>query len=319
MSDQAVLHAADERTPAEPAPLPGEAIRTLGISRRFGRTIAVDAADLAVPRGSVYGLIGLNGSGKSTLIRMVMGLLRPTAGGAYLNAVDVAADPVRARSGVGYVPDRPTAYAWMRVREAVAFARAMQPRWNDALVAEMLRRSRIDPRQRVGKLSKGMGAKLSLALALGHDPSVLVLDEPTDGLDAIARDEFMEDVVGTVCERERTVLISSHALAEVERMADAVGLMHRGKLILQCPTEELVRTTKRVRAVLETPGAPGQDPPGCVWSRVDGREWLVTVRGFTRDAVERMQATARVRAVEVLDLSLSDIFKDMVRGQETTP
>jgi len=295
------------------------AIETLGLTKRFKRhgAAVVDGLDLRVPRGSVYGFIGLNGAGKSTTIRMLMGLLRPTSGGCQLGSVDPHREPVLARRGVGYVPDRITAYAWMRVSKLVGFCAAMQPRWDSAAVGQMLQRARIDPAQRVGKLSKGTAAKLSLILALGHDPEILILDEPTDGLDPIARDEFLEHVIGSVCDRGRTVMMSSHSLADVQKMADVIGLIHEGKMLLQARTEELLAGTKRIRAVLDdvslSTAASAARPSALVWSRIEGRQWTLTVRGSTVESVEQVRALG-AKSIEVQDMTLDDIFRDVVRG-----
>lgn len=313
------------------------AIRAESLTKRYvgvrSRVEAVVGVDMEVRRGTVYGLIGLNGAGKSTLIRMLVGLLPPTTGRCWLGGVDVGRDRVVAMDRVGYVPDRPCAYSWMRVREVVAFCKVMHgERWKDGLVADVLRRGRVPLDRKVSALSKGMAAKLSLGLALGHDPEVLILDEPTDGLDPLSRDDFLELVTESVCagtdgggDGGRTVLLSSHSLSDVERMADVVGLMHEGRLLVQSATEELVAGTKRIRAVLAEPAmvAP-EGPPGTVWSRVEGREWTVTVRGFTREAVEQVRGAGvggvggvgGVRSAEVIDMSLDEVFKDIVRGRE---
>lgn len=295
--------------------LDGAEIETRNLTKRFGKREVVRGVGIRVPRGSTYGFIGLNGSGKSTTIRMMLGLLPADGGSVFIRGCDPARRPVQARTGVGYVPDRPTAYAWMRVGQVIEFCRNLQPNWNDSIVDGMLTKYRIDPRQKVGRLSKGMCAKLSLMLAIGHDPDVLILDEPTDGLDPLSREEFLGEVLGAACERERTVLMSSHSLTDIQNMADVVGLIHDGRLLVQCPTEELVSTTKRIRAVLEEGGTPGEPPPGTVYQRVIGREWTVTVRGFTRETVERLRAAAKVGSVDVMDLSLDEVFKDFVRGQ----
>lgn len=299
----------------------GWAIETLGLTKRFKRRgpAVVDGLDLRVPRGSVYGFIGLNGAGKSTTIRMLLGLLPPTSGGCLLGGIDPQREPVRARRGVGYVPDRLTAYSWMRIARLVEFCEAMQGKWDRQEVERMLVRGRIDPAQRVGKLSKGTAAKLSLVLALGHDPDILILDEPTDGLDPIARDEFLEHVIGSVCDRGRTVLMSSHSLADVQRMADTIGLIHEGKMLLQARTDDLLAQTKRVRAVLDdpsaAPAAAALRPAGLVWSRIEGRQWTLTIRGCSDETLAQVQA-AGAKSIEVQDMSLDDIFRDVVRGHE---
>ena len=290
-------------------------IRTEGLTRRFGGRVAVDGVELRVPRGACYGLIGLNGAGKSTLLRLVVGLLGPSAGRVMIGSADIALEPVAFRRRVGYVPDRPTAYGWMRVGEVLDFARKLRPEWDQARAKEMLERYRLDVKQKVGKLSKGTGAKLSLLLAMAHDPEILVLDEPTDGLDPVARDEFLEEVIGSTAERERTVLISSHALTDVQKMADVIGLLHKGKLAVQCSTDDLVRTTKRLRTVVEDRRSPAA-PAGALCSRRVGREWIVTVRGFTAEMAAAVGEAAGGAPVTVEDVGLEDVFKDFVCGLE---
>jgi ABC-2 type transport system ATP-binding protein len=305
--------------PAPEAPPDALAIQTADLVKRFGPTLALDGVNLRVPRGGTYGFIGLNGAGKTTTIRVLLGLLPPTSGRVTLRGVDVAAGREQARLGVGYVPDRCVVHPWMRVRQAVAFCRRLQPRWNDAYCDELARRFRLDLRQRVGRLSKGAAAKLSLLLALAHEPEVLILDEPTDGLDPVARDDFIEGVLASVAERDRTVLMSSHALGDVERLADHVGLIHAGRLAIQCPTDELVRTTKRLRLVLRDDAPAPAPPPGTLLVRRDGRQWAATVRNFDPAMLPPLQAAATSQTVQVEDLTLDAIFKDFVRGQESQP
>jgi ABC-2 type transport system ATP-binding protein len=310
---------ASASTPLAPAvPTPGAdlAIATEGLTRLFRGIPAVEEVNLRVPRGGTYGFIGLNGAGKTTTIRMIMGLLAPTSGRVLLRGVDVARDRERSRLRVGFVPDRCIVHPWMRVDEAIWFCRRLQPRWNDGYCADLLKRFRIDAGKRVGKLSKGTAAKLSLLLALSHEPDVLILDEPTDGLDPVARDDFLEGVLASVCEHDRTVLMSSHALSDVERMADHLGLIHNGRLAIQCGMEELVRTTKRIRLVLPDGGTPPKAPPGAILIRREGRECTITIRGFDPAMLPGLQTAAGAAHTAVEDLTLDSIFKDFVRGQE---
>jgi ABC-2 type transport system ATP-binding protein len=295
------------------------AIRTEGLIKRFGGRTVVDQVNLRMPAGCTYGLIGVNGAGKSTTIRMIMGLLPPTSGEIQLRGIGLGRDRIRYLTGVGYVPDRPTVYGWMRVHQALSFTRRLQPGWNEELAGQLVRRFKLDPTQRVRDLSKGQAARLSLLLALAPRPEILILDEPMDGLDPVARDDFLEGVLGAACEEGRSVLISSHALHDVQRIADYIGLIHQGRLIAQCPTEELVQTTKRVRIVLEDDAKPGVAPPGTILTRVEGRAWSLTVRGFGPDTVERLRTGVPSRQVDVQDLSLDEIFKDFARGAEVSP
>lgn len=292
------------------------AIATDNLTKRFGKRNAVEAIAMRVPRGSTYGLIGLNGAGKSTTIRMIMGLVEPTSGKITLNGRHATGLAWESRLGVGYVPDRCVVHPWMRVSEAIAFCKALQPRWNDAHSKELLERYRLDPAQRVSMLSKGLAAKLSLLLALSHDPDILILDEPTDGLDPLAKDDFLEGVLASACERSRTILMSSHNLADVQRMADYVGLMYEGRLAVQCPAEELVRSTKRVRMLLQDTQGPATRSAGAIHTRREGRELVVTVGSYSEASALEIAREASATVLTVEDMSLDDIFKDFVRGQE---
>jgi ABC-2 type transport system ATP-binding protein len=153
-----------------------------------------------------------------------------------------------------------------------------------------------------------------LLLAMSHEPELLVLDEPMAGLDPVIREELLDGVLQTVCDRRHTVFFSSHTLSDVQRLADAVGIIHEGRLMVHSDVDTLLKGTKRIRAVLEDGSTPACPPETMIWQRVQNREWLVTVRDFSADTVERLRATNPVEQVEVIDLPLEEIFKDYVRG-----
>ncbi len=186
--------------------LGGPAIEIENLTKRFGATVAVDSLSLAVPRGSTLGLIGPNGAGKSTTIKILMGMLSPTAGDARVLGTSAPANPTWVKQRVGYVPEVQHIYRWMRVGEVIGFCRALYERWNDETCRRMLDLFGLDLCKKVKHLSKGMLVKLSLLLALSHDPEVLVLDEPMSGLDPIAREEFLDGVLRTLCVTPQTTL-----------------------------------------------------------------------------------------------------------------
>jgi ABC-2 type transport system ATP-binding protein len=294
------------------------AIETIGLTKRFGRKAAVDGLTLRIPEGSTFGFIGPNGAGKTTTIKMLMGMLRPTAGEARVLGIDVTARPEKMKQRVGYVPELHYIYRWMRVREVIGFCRRLYQNWNDRLCADLLRLFELDEKKKVKHLSKGMVAKLALLLAITHEPDLLILDEPTSGLDPIIREEFLDGVLRTVCERQRTVLFSSHMLSDVQRMADTVGIIYEGRLLTVCPAEELLTGTKRIRAVLRDGSTPGEPPDGTIWQRFEHREWLLTVHGFSPGTLEHLQNTHPIESVEVLDLGLEEVFKDFVKGRRAS-
>ena len=300
----------------KPRPSSDVAIETRGLSRRFGTQRAVANLSLRVARGRTLGFVGLNGAGKTTAIRMMVGLLAPTSGSIRVAGCEVPREREWLKPRVGYVPDRPTVYPWMRVREAIAFCRKFYPRYNDARVEQLMRVLDLEPSKRIKHLSKGNAAKVSLLLAVGHDPEVLILDEPMSGLDPLAREQFLEGVLSTGGMTGRTTLFSSHSLADVTRVADEVALLHEGKLLLHSPIDELLERTKRLRAVLQDDAKPESAPPGTVWQRVSGREWLLTVRDCLPDRLENFRAANRIAHLDVQDVTLDDVFKDVVLGRQ---
>ena len=292
------------------------AIELVGVTKRFGKHVAVQDLTLRIPAGRTLGLIGPNGAGKTTAIKMLMGLLPMTAGRARVLGIDPAVKPVLLKRAVGYVPEMHFIYRAMRAAEVIGFCRTFYPTWNNPLCAELAGRFEIDLHKKVKHLSKGSLAKLALLLALVHEPEVLILDEPMTGLDPLAREEFLEGVVRGLCDRPRTVLFSSHMLSDVQRMADTIGIIHEGRLLACCPTEELLRTTKRIRAVVRDGCTPDRPPEGTIWQRFERREWLLTVRPFSPATLEYLRGTYPVENVEVQDLGLEDVFKDYIRGQK---
>ncbi len=293
----------------------GSAIELQSLTKRYGKTTAVDKIDLSVSSGTTLGLLGPNGAGKSTTLRMMMGVLRPTSGHMRVLGMDVMRSPAEVKQRVGYVPEVHYIYRWMSVEAVLRFARACYHTWNADLCSELLDMFELPQRMLVRQLSKGMLAKLSLVVALAHEPDLLVLDEPLSGLDPIARDEFLDGVLKGICGGRRTVMFSSHQLDEVNRLADSVAIMNAGRILVHCPLEELLRSTKRVRAVLDNGRLPQATSDAVVWQQVNRREWQITLHPYSDEIVSRLQADNPVSNIEVMDLSLDDIFKDFIRGQ----
>ncbi len=292
------------------------AIETVGLTKRYDGKNAVTDLTLRIPPGEAFGFIGPNGAGKSTTIKMLLGMSRPNAGEARVLGHDAIRDAVALKQRVGYVPELHYIYRWMRVGEVIAFCRPLYANWNDRFCADLLKLFELNPEKKVKQLSKGMVAKLALLLAVAHDPEVLILDEPTSGLDPVVREEFLDGILHTLCERQRTILFSSHTLSDVQRIADTVGLIFEGRLIDHCRTEDLLSATKRVRAVLSDGCSAGPPPEGTIWQRAQQREWLMTVRGFSSSTLEFLRAKYSLDSIEVIDLGLEDVFKDLIKGRK---
>jgi len=209
------------------------------LTRRFGATTALDAVSVSLPRGAVYGLVGANGAGKTTLIKHLLGLLRAQSGSVRVFGLDPVADPVGVLSRIGYLSEENDLPDWMRVDELVRYSRAFYPTWDDAYAAELRQAFALDPTAQIKNLSKGQKARAGLLIALAHRPELLVLDEPSSGLDPIVRRDILGAVIRTIAHEGRTVLFSSHLLGEVEQVADHVTMISHGRIVLSGPLDEI--------------------------------------------------------------------------------
>lgn len=214
------------------------------LTRRFGAITALDSVSLSVPRGRVYGLVGANGAGKTTLIKHILGLLRAESGSVRVFGLDPVADPVGVLSRIGYLSEDHDLPAWMRVDELIRYSRAFYPRWDDAYAEELRLAFALDSVARIKNLSKGQKARAGLLTALAHRPDLLVLDEPSSGLDPIVRRDILGAVIRTIADEGRTVLFSSHLLDEVEQVADHVTMIREGSIVLSAPLD-VIKDTHR--------------------------------------------------------------------------
>ncbi len=294
------------------------AVAVQGLAKRFGKQEVLHDLSLSIGRGSAFGFLGPNGAGKTTTLKLLMGLLRREAGSVSVLGVDPAIDDFTVKRRVGYVPEQQFIYRWMRVSDAIRFCKPLYPTWSDSRCDELLKLFALDPGKKVKALSKGNVVKLALLLAMAHEPELLILDEPMAGLDPLVREDLLDGVLRTLCDRERTLIFSSHTMADVQRMADRIGIIDEGTLLYDGPTDALLNGTKRIRAVLSNGSTAGPPPDGTIWHRVADREWLITVRDFSKEKVSQLLAGGAVSHVDVLDLNLEEIFKDYIRGRRAT-
>src|SRR2546422_5088528 len=209
------------------------------LTRRFGATTALDSVSLSMPRGAVYGLVGANGAGKTTLIKHVLGLLRAESGSVRVFGHDPVADPVGVLSRIGYLSEENDLPGWMRVDELLRYSRAFYPAWDDAYAEQLRQTFALDPTVKIKNLSKGQKARVGLLIALAHRPELLVLDEPSSGLDPIVRRDILSAIIRTIAHEGRTVLFSSHLLGEVEQVADHVTMINLGRIVLSAPLDAI--------------------------------------------------------------------------------
>jgi ABC-2 type transport system ATP-binding protein len=282
-------------------------IATHQLTKRFGNKTVVNRLDLAVPQGAIFALLGDNGAGKSTTIRMLTGLLPPDGGRASILGKDCWSAAVALRHRVGYVPEKPRFYDWMTVREIGWFTAGFHRAGFLANYLDLVERFGLDPASKLKTLSKGGYAKVGLSLALAPDPEVLILDEPTSGLDLFTRRDFLRSMLDLAGDG-RTILLSSHGIAEVERVASHVGFLAEGKLLLAAPLDELRERFVRVRLVYE--GAP-PDPEALgkvLDRRISGKHWQVDLQDPNREQLNALRDRGDAHGYDEAPLSLEEMY-----------
>ncbi len=275
-----------------------------GLHLSYGRHAVLRGVDLRLPRGQVLGLIGRNGAGKSSLIGCLLGLLRPQSGQARLfGAPALALDDAR-KQQLGYVPQQPQSFGWMKVGQLMGYLAQLYPQWQRAHADALLKRWGLDPDQAIGKLSPGQAQRLAVVRALAPRPALLVLDEPASALDPVARRELLRDIVEQAIDNGTTVLFSSHIISDLERVASHVAFLHEGRILLNQPLDELKSQT--VRLLVPAAGAaqlPARLPGELVRKPLsDGRLSLVVSQR------EGWQDLLAIEGIHADQLNLEDLF-----------
>jgi ABC-2 type transport system ATP-binding protein len=278
-----------------------------GLSRSFGRKVALRGVSLTVPRGVVFGLVGENAAGKTTLIKHILGLLNAQSGTVRVFGLNPVSEPVQVLSRLGYLSEDRDLPDWMRLHEMLRYLQAFYSTW-DVDYAENLRQQfDLDPRARIKTLSQGQRARAGLLAALAFRPELLVLDEPSTGLDPIVRREILAAIIRTIAQEGRTVLFSSHLLDEVERVSDHVALIDRGEIVLRGSLDEIKARHHRLTLRFDEPVAR---PPAILGStrwEGFGREWSVVCPGSI-DEIRSQAACIGAEVVEDVSPTLEDIF-----------
>lgn len=296
----------------------GSVIQIETLTRRFGPKPALDGVSLTVPRGSVFGLVGANGAGKTTLIKHVLGLLRAQTGKVRVFERDPTVDSAEVLGRIGYLAEDNDLPGWMRVGELLRYVQAFYPNWNEAYARQLRKEFELDSDAQVKTLSKGQRARAGLLVALAHRPELLVLDEPSSGLDPIVRRDILEAIIRTTAEEGRTVLFSSHLLHEVERVADSVAMIDQGRVVFSATLDDVKDTHRCVKFRFE---GPRREPPQCdsalAWEG-KGCEWTALCDRPSRE-VRDAAAGWGACVVEERVPSLDEIFVARVKAQSLLP
>jgi ABC-2 type transport system ATP-binding protein len=277
------------------------------VSRRFGDKFALDDVSFRVPTGAVVGLVGENGAGKTTLIKHILGLLKAQSGTVRVFGLDPVADPVGVLSRVGYLSEEPDMPGWMRVRELIRYVAAFYRTWDHDFAERLRQEFDLDPAAKIKHLSKGQRARAGLLIALAYRPELLLLDEPSSGLDPIVRRDILGAIIRTIADEGRTVLFSSHLLTEVERVSDQVAMIRSGRILFCDSLDRLKALHARLTLRFESPQAAPPPLAGALAWDGGGCEWTAVCTGH-RNQLQSAAAKVGAQVVEQAPLSLDEIF-----------
>jgi ABC-2 type transport system ATP-binding protein len=293
----------------------GLAIETTMLCKLYDNQLALDHVELRVPDGSVYVLVGANGAGKSTTFKVLMNLERPDMGNAAVFGLDTALDGPRVRARIGYVPEQSEPpYKWMTCARLLQHAATYYPSWDIKYAEHLVKSFQIRMDRKTGSLSKGEARRLQLVMAMAYRPAVLLLDEPTEGLDPVARRQLLTFIAEHLADSPTTIVVATHHVYEVESLADHIGVLNGGRLIAQMSRDEVQRTVRRYHLELTNNWQP---PGGLLASQTrtsaDGRDAQWTVVGDQRDITERL-TLGGARVLDTQSLTFEEAALALLSG-----
>lgn len=289
---------------------------SLGNVKKRYKSFTLDVDDLSLDRGYVMGLVGQNGAGKSTTIKIMMNLIYPDSGDVRILGLHQPEHDIEIKRRVGYISEEPHFYQEMAVGLIIGLVKRYYPKWDAQLCERYMRKFALDPRKKVKELSRGMRVKFGLVLALSHRPELLILDEPTSGIDPVMRQELLEEIGDIIRDEERTVILSSHITQDIERVADYVAVIDQGR-VAECADKETLRDRwKKVAGTLQScQEAADTDLPSLFTDvRRDGMDFVGVTRSFSEDWLERLRSKGAVD-IKVMNVSLDEILVSLA-GKE---
>jgi len=285
------------------------------ISLRYNGTPVLKNLSLKVAEGSIYAFLGRNGSGKTTTIKLLLGLLDHSEGTVKVLGLDPVTEGEELMQHVGCVSEDRAMYEWLTADETIRLTSAFYRNWDQALASELCHRLAIKTNRKIAKMSRGERGRLALLLALAHRPRLLILDEPTSGLDSVVRRLFLEETIELIAQEGRTVFFSTHQIEEVERIADHVGILSGGNLVLNTTLEQGKEHFKRVHAYFPAEVEEIQAPDGVFNFRRFDHEILFFTDDYSPAIAEGLEKQG-AKKVDVEDMSLDDIFVEITREEE---
>jgi ABC-2 type transport system ATP-binding protein len=277
------------------------------ISKSFGKKKVLENFNLVVEKGKVYGLLGINGEGKTTLIRMIMGVIPPDSGEIFFKDKKISFRDDAYKKEIGFIAEESIFYSWMSIKELLSFNASFYPKWNAPKSNEYLEKFSLDPKTRIRHLSRGMKLKLGLIVTLASEPELLILDDPTSGLDVPTRHDFLKEIIKELSEAGTTILFSTHIVHEIEGIIDNLGILRFGSLILDENFHELKNSCMRVLLTSEEPLENKIKIDGVITKKTNGNQSELVVYPWTKEKKQVIENLKPTR-MEIKPLNLEEIF-----------
>lgn len=281
-------------------------IQVKELSKSFDGFKALDGLSLNVKKGSIYGLVGVNGSGKTTLIKHLAGVYIPDSGEELIDGEEIF-DNVAVKERIAYIADDLYFFGMYNLKGSAAYYRKLYPNWNDERYAHMVSQFGLNEKIKLSKFSKGMQKQAAFILAMSAMPEILILDEPIDGLDPLVRRRVLKYIVDDVAEREMTVLVSSHNLKEMEGLCDSIGIISKGKMLIERDLDDLKSDVHKIQIVFPQGTEPDLDGLNILYREKRGSVELLIIRG-ERNRVENKLMESKPMVFDLLPLTLEEIF-----------
>jgi ABC-2 type transport system ATP-binding protein len=294
-------------------------LETQGLTKYFGSRMALDNMTVKIPRGCICGFVGRNGSGKTTAIKILLGLLKPTAGSSKLLGCDSQQLTPQIRQRIGYVSEGHRLIRWMSIAEIARFHSAFFPGqlasakrgeagWDGKFFRDMIEYFGLSKKQKIKHLSNGQRAQVSLALTLAPNPEILVMDDPTLGLDAAIRRQFLEGMIRLIMEQGRTILFSSHILGDIERVADRILVIDKGAIRVDCSLEQFRNAVKKVRFIFSQPPPAKINIEGLQHYKISEKELELVLVGTAEEKIAEWAKSAGAMDYQPVNMNLEDQF-----------